>query len=165
MSEAEEETEEPKKKSGITGLILPIALFLIGAGGGFFALYSGLILAPEDHASVEAHEEQAPYLDPAETPSFVPLQPIMVTLGRAGELEQLRFEGYLEVQPGSEEAVTQLMPRVMDVLNGYLRAVEIGDLSDPSALMTLRAQMLRRIQVVMGEGVVNDLLISTFLLS
>ena len=50
------------------------------------------------------------------------------------------------------------MPRVLDVLNTYLRAVEVRDLEEPASLARLRAQMLRRIQVVTGEGRVRDLL-------
>ena len=61
--------------------------------------------------------------------------------------------------------MTQLTPRVMDVLNSYLRAVEVSDLEDPSALIGLRAQMLRRIQLVTGDGRVRDLLIMEFVLS
>ena len=52
-----------------------------------------------------------------------------------------------------------LMPRIQDVLNSYLRAVEVRQLEDPSALLRLRAQMLRRVQIVTGEGRVRDLLI------
>lgn len=162
---SENESEELDKKPGAMRLVLPLALFLLGAGGGFFALYSGMLLPSPESVAEGASKDASPKELASPAPSFVPLQPIMVTLGREGALEQLRFEGYLEVRPGAEESVEQLMPRVMDVLNGYLRAVEIGDLSDPSALMTLRSQMLRRLQVVLGEGVVNDLLISKFLLS
>ncbi len=57
------------------------------------------------------------------------------------------------------------MPRVLDVLNTYLRAVEVRDLEEPSSLARLRAQMLRRIQVVTGEGRVRDLLISELVLN
>ena len=56
------------------------------------------------------------------------------------------------------------MPRVLDVLNTYLRAVEVRDLEEPSSLVKLRAQMLRRVQVVTGEGKVRDLLITEFVL-
>lgn len=167
MAENKEKSDEnkPSKSSGSKGLLLALVLFLVGGAGGFYALYSGLLL-PSETSTAKSDQTPTPVADPAHpAPVFVSLQPIMVTLGRGDELEQLRFEGYLEVTPGTEENVTQLMPRVMDVLNGYLRAVEIGDLSDPSALMTLRSQMLRRIQVVVGEGRVNDLLISKFLLS
>ena len=69
------------------------------------------------------------------------------------------------MNPGAEADVTKLTPRVMDVLNSYLRAVAVSDLEDPSALVSLRAQMLRRIQLVTGEGRVRDLLIMEFVLS
>lgn len=157
-------TDETKKKSGGKGLLVALVLFLAGAGGGFYAVYSGMLLGAKPAASVDSHAAAAVHVAEA-APSFVPLQPLMVTLGRGDALESLRFEGYLDVRPGTEEAVTVVMPRIMDVLNGYLRAVEIGDLADPSALMTLRAQLLRRIQIVVGDGMVNDLLISKFLLS
>ncbi len=51
------------------------------------------------------------------------------------------------------------------MLNSYLRAVEVRQLEDPSALLRLRAQMLRRVQIVTGEGRVRDLLISEFVLN
>jgi flagellar FliL protein len=51
------------------------------------------------------------------------------------------------------------------VLNGYLRAVETSDLENPAALVRLKAQMLRRIQIVTGEGRVRDLLVSEFVLN
>jgi flagellar FliL protein len=57
------------------------------------------------------------------------------------------------------------MPRVLDVLNSYLRAVEVAELEDPAALVTLRAQMLRRIQLVTGPDRVRDVLITEFVLN
>ena len=71
----------------------------------------------------------------------------------------------MEVKGGSEEEVTLLLPRVLDVLNGYLRAVDVRELESPSALIKLRAQMLRRVQLVTGEGQVRDLLIMEFVLN
>ena len=57
------------------------------------------------------------------------------------------------------------MPRILDVLNTYLRAVEVRDLEEPAALVRLRAQMLRRVQVVTGEGRVRDLLVTEFVMN
>ncbi|MEL7416552.1 MAG: flagellar basal body-associated FliL family protein, partial [Pseudomonadota bacterium] len=58
-----------------------------------------------------------------------------------------------------------LKPRISDVLNTYLRAVSLDELENPAAMLRLRAQMLRRIQLVTGEGRVRDLLISEFILN
>jgi flagellar FliL protein len=77
----------------------------------------------------------------------------------------LRFSAQLEVAEAYKAEVELLKPRVMDVLNGYLRAVEVTDLENPSALFKLRAQMLRRVQIVTGEGRVRDLLIIEFVLN
>jgi flagellar FliL protein len=57
------------------------------------------------------------------------------------------------------------MPRIQDVLNTYLRAVDVEDLEEPAALLRLRAQMLRRVQVVVGDGPVRDLLVTEFVLN
>ncbi len=58
-----------------------------------------------------------------------------------------------------------LLPRVLDVTNTYLRAVEVSQLEDPAALIRIRSHLLRRIQLVTGEGRVNDLLITEFILN
>ncbi len=156
--------EAPKKGSKL-GLILGVVLALVLGAGGFYAVYSGLILAPADasHAEAEAGEhEPATALGPV---AFVPLEPLVISLGKGATSQHLRFRAQLEVKPGAEADVSALSPRVMDVLNSYLRAVSVADLEDPTALIDLRAQMLRRIQLVTGDGRVKDLLIMEFVLN
>ena len=156
MADEEVETgeEDAPKKKGKLGLIIGLVLALAGGGGAFFAIYSGMILGGGE----EVVEEE---IEPLPTVSFVPIEPMVVTVGISGK-QQLRFQAELEVTPESGEAVALLMPRILDVLNGYLRAVEIGELENPSALIKLRAQMLRRVQLVTGDGHVRDLLITEF---
>lgn len=77
----------------------------------------------------------------------------------------MRFRAQLEVDLENQVEVEKLLPRVVDVLNSYLRALEIEDLSDPMALPKLRAQMLRRINIATGQGRVRDLLIMDFVLN
>ena len=69
------------------------------------------------------------------------------------------------VPKSRQSAVETVQPRVVDVLNSYLRAVKVADLEDPSALVRLRSQMLRRVQVVAGPGNVNDLLVMEFVMN
>ncbi|MEO1000855.1 MAG: flagellar basal body-associated FliL family protein, partial [Pseudomonadota bacterium] len=57
------------------------------------------------------------------------------------------------------------LPRILDVLNTFLRALHPSDLEDPSALPQLRGHMLRRIQIVTGEGRVRDLLVTEFVIN
>ncbi len=137
---------------------------LVLGGGGFFAVYSGMILGhpPEEVAAEPAVEEIIPEALPEV--AFVALDPMVISLTGGGP-KHLRFSAQLEVAKAYLPDVELLKPRVMDVLNGYLRAIEVGVLEDPTALIRLRAQMLRRIQLVTGEGRVRDLLIIEFVLN
>lgn len=165
-SDAIEDSEASGRKSGG---IKPLLFGLIGAilfgGGGFYVVYSGLVgseAPPEEQAKAEAEKAVQAKLEKI---SFVPIEQIIISLPKEASARNLRFVGQLEVAPGQAEAVQQLMPRIVDVLNTYLRAVEVKDIEQPSSAMRLRAQMLRRVQVVAGEGLVRDLLITEFVLS
>jgi flagellar FliL protein len=151
-----------RRLAPILGLVAALAL----GGGGFYAVRSGLVdpaalFAGGGHGGGGGHGEAALPSDVA----FVAMEPIMVSLPPGSSARLLRFSGQLEVAPEHAAAVAAVMPRVVDVLNTFLRAVEPRDLEEPSALAPLRAQMLRRIQVVTGEGQVKDLLITEFVLN
>ncbi|MGC8201133.1 flagellar basal body-associated FliL family protein [Aliiroseovarius sp. PTFE2010] len=160
--EEETEGEEPKKGSK-KPLLIGLVLALVLGGGGFFAVYSGMFLAPD---SVVADGSASEDVD-IELPdvAFVALDPLIINTGANGGRQHLRFQAQLEVSPVYVPEVEVMLPRIIDILNGYLRAVEIRDLQDPMSLIRLRAQMLRRIQVVVGEGRVRDLLIMEFVLN
>ncbi|RMF46175.1 MAG: flagellar basal body protein FliL [Deltaproteobacteria bacterium] len=164
---ADEEIVETPKKSGKKALILGVVLAFVGAGLGFFAIYTGLVFGhPESDTHAEGTSEtEATTVEPLPAVAFVPLEPLTVSLAPTSDTRFLRFRGELEVVPGKEEEVARMQPRIMDVLNSYLRAVSIDELQRPAALIDIRAQMLRRIQIVVGEGRVRDLLIMEFVLN
>lgn len=160
MAEAEDLEEEEVKPSKAP-LLIGVVLALLLGGGGFFVSYSGMLSSDDDKKEEMTEEEAAPLPDIA----FVPLEPVVISLAREAENHHLRFNAHLEVGAKYQEEVQSLMPRILDVLNSYLRAVEIHQLEDPAALIKLRAQMLRRVQIVTGEGRVRDLLITEFVLN
>lgn len=146
-------------KSILIGLLLAIPL----GGGSFFAVYSGMIGLPlPDRQAMAAKDKVTKPLDLPLT-AFMPLDQVVVTLGRGNDLRQLALTAQLEVEPNAIDTVALLMPRVIDVMNTYLRAVDASLIEDPASMLRLRAQMLRRIQVVTGEGMVRDLLVSEFI--
>jgi flagellar protein FliL len=159
VADAEEPQNVAPKKSKKPLLIGLVLALLLGAAG-FYATWSGLILAPgEDHAV--AGEDAGPLPDIA----FVPVDPLVITLGAVADNRHLRFASQLEVSAVHVADVTLLLPRIVDVLNGYLRALDPMQFDDPAALVRMRAQMLRRIQIVTGEGRVRDLLVTEFVLN
>lgn len=162
MTDAVADAPEEGKKSSKLPLILGLLAALMGAGGGFFATYSGMILGSESPGEMSA-EMQRPNAIP--DVAFVAVDPMVVSLSPAAQGRHLRFRAQLEVPSQYASDVETLLPRVVDVLNSYLRALETKDIESASALTRLRAQMLRRVQIVAGPGRVNDLLIMEFVLN
>ena len=151
--------EAPKRRSKKPLIFGAVAALLLG-GGAFYATYSGLLLSGGEKQDAEAAD-----LEALPDIAFVPIDQMVLSLGAAAEGRYLRFTAQLEVPSVHAGDVTLLKPRILDVLNGYLRAVDPAELEDPAALVRLRAQMLRRIQIVTGEGRVRDLLVTEFVLN
>ncbi len=165
-----EGTGKKSKKPLIVGLVMAA----LGAGGGMFAVDAGLIPGvgaknptTDTHAAEGDHGDGSaiPGLPADDAIAFLPVPPLVISLGPRGRNTHLRFVAQLEVDASHQGEVEHLMPRVLDVLNGYLRAVDVAELEEPTALIRLRAQMLRRVQVVTGEGRIRDLLVSEFVLN
>jgi flagellar protein FliL len=159
MAEAPEPQEAAKTKKSKKPLLVGLVLAATLGGGGFYATYSGLLLGGGHEETAEDGAVPLPDI------AFVPVDPVTISLGPAAEQGHLRMTAQLEVEKPAAAEVTMLMPRILDVLNGYLRAVDVAQLEDPTALVRLRAQMLRRIQTVAGEGRVRDFLITEFILT
>lgn len=155
-----DEQAAPRKSSKLP-LLIGLVLAIAGGAGGFMVVRTGLVGGDRPEA---ATDDQMP-AEEMPAAAFVPLDPMVINLPPGSDRQYLRFAAQLEVVPSYQAEVEAMRPRVVDVLNGYLRAVEPGDLESPEALNRLRAQMLRRIQVVVGDGRVRDLLIMEFVLN
>jgi flagellar protein FliL len=158
----ETQNEQAPPSGGLKGIVAGLAAALLLGAAGFYAAYSGLIggevTKRDDGQEVKAARSSRDI-------TFVPLDPLVVSLGRGAANQYLRFSAQLEVSADDAKEVELLRPRVLDVLNGYLRAVDSRDIENPAALGRLRAQMLRRVQLVTGKGRVRDLLITEFVLN
>ena len=166
QTEETDQTAEivPKRKKA--PLIIGFVLALIGGGGGFYAAFTGLLpfLSAGDAAQDIASADGAPRADFSDV-AFVPIKPLVISLAGNEKTRHLRFRAQLEVQSAQVSEIERLMPRIVDVLNTYLRALSVSDLEDRTALLRLRAQMLRRVQIVTGGDGINDLLIMEFVLN
>lgn len=136
---------------------LGLALAAAAAGAGFYATNSGRV--PEalmQLASIGGKDAPA---------VFVPIEPIVVSLPPGAGGSHLKVTAELEVAPGAAGRVESLRPRVLDVLNTYLHAVEPARFEEAGALMRLRAHMLHRVKVVVGAERVRDLLVTEFVVN
>ncbi len=160
---AELEVPPPPKKSKLP-LILGFVLLLAGAGGGFTLVKIGIIGGKTNEVAGDSTETSN--IPPEnEDVAFVPLDPMVITLSSGSDRQLLRFTAQLDVNPAAVEEVEKIKPRIIDILNGYLRALEVEDLEAPAALIKIRSQMLHRVRIVAGENRVNDLLVMEFVLN
>lgn len=163
-ADAPEEEEEKKKGGG--GMLFGIIGAVVLGGVGFFLSFSGLLPIGGGSADAGKEEEKpAAVMMAAVPPQFIPIENLVISLGTAARAKHLRFGAQLEVEPEAIEEVEGLKPRIIDIMNTFLRAVEERDIEAPTAMTRLRAQLLRRVQIVTGEGKIKDLLITEFVLN
>ncbi len=162
MSDVATEPDDPAPTSLKLPLFLGLMLACGGGGAGFYLTWSGAVMAPD---AVSSDTVKVPELKPISDVAYVEVEPLVISLPRTASAKHLRFRANLEVQTKAAAEINKILPRIVDVLNSYLRALEPADLEDPAALARLRSQMLRRVQVVAGPNYVNDLLIMEFVLT
>lgn len=97
--------------------------------------------------------------------TFVPLAPVIINLGPSGSGRHLRLAAEIEVVPAARTAVARLEPRIRDVVNGYLRALDLEQIEAAGALVRIRQHLLRRIRMITDPEQVKDLLITEFVVN
>lgn len=158
MAEDAADGGDAPKKSGKGGLLIGLVLAVV-AGGAGFAFTSGML------GGGSGGKASAAPMKLSDDLAFVPIEPMTVALGRPSERRYLRFRAELEVDKAYKPDVEALMPRVVDVLNTYLQSLEMADIENPSSLLTLRSQMRRRVDLVVGGNRVHDLLVMEFVVN
>lgn len=160
MSNISDTPPHPTAEKGGKGILKPLLAGLAGAillgGASFYTVFSGLM--PTTGSLFQRSPGTEAQL------AFVPIEVITISLPPQSGARLVRISGQIEVAPESHTAMMQFQPRFVDVIITYLHAVEIADLRQPAALIHLRAQILRRLQVIAGGEHVRDFLITEFLL-
>ena len=161
------ETDSSEEKSGKGGLIGAILTPLVLGGVSFGMVYS----LPGSPAPVEEsvpetdslkEEKKAEIKIEAKPVKIVELSEFTVSLRR--DRQVLRILIALETPEANKEEIDPSDPRLRDAFMSYLRAVEVEKLEDISFLPNLRAQLLRRAKLALGEENVSGILITDFLI-
>lgn len=151
------EAPEPARKKS---LLRPVLLGFLGAlllgALAFYAVFSGLILTNQDLAK----PGKAAVADTV----FLALDPITISPPPQRGARFVRLGVQIEVARTSQAEMSRLEPRFVDMINTYLHAVDLDDLRQPAALIKLRSQLLRRFQLIAGEGHLRDILITEFII-
>lgn len=155
---AQEKTTGRSKTPLLVGAVSAVAL----GAGGFFSVYSGMLTLPFTEGQTEVAGTTPSEVQ--EAPTYVTLEEIMVSLPRDAPARHIRFGAAIEVAPEFRNDVENLTPRLMDLINTYLRAADFSDIHESRSLIRIRTHLFRRIQIISPPGSVRDLLITKFVL-
>jgi flagellar FliL protein len=149
------ETEKAEKKSRAGRLLPGLAVVVLAGAAGFAVTF--LELSPG--ALLSGGSDKTP------STAFIELEPMTVSVVSSERNRQLRVRSALEVDPAHVAEIDAMRPRISDVMITYLNSVEMEDIENPSALLALRSQMRRRIDLVLGGDRVKDLLVQEFVIN
>ncbi len=150
--------ESPKeKKGGKLKLVLIIVVVLIaaGAGGWFSGLIPGL-LHGRSHETAEAAETASS----ASAPLFMDLPDIVANMSNGGRRASfIKLRAKLEL--GRKEdlvTVQNAMPRVLDLVQSYLREVRPEELRGSAGTYRLREELVGRVNIAAAPAHVLNVL-------
>ena len=189
-ADGEGEAPPAKKKLPLLFIVIPAALLVLGGGGGaaFFLMQPKAEAAEGDHApekkgghaktekkdgghGAAAGGEADPALGViSEGPdgvTFYTLPDILVNIQAPdGRPTFLKLKLTLEMHDASvAEHLQAEMPRMQDMFQGFLRELRPEDLAGSAGSFQLRAEILRRVNLIAAPGKVDAVLIEEMLVN
>jgi len=161
------EQELPRKKLSGKKIVLFIVLPLLLIGGGAAAvIFSGIL----DNLFGKAEEEPVETQVPAQVcgqgaPLFFELPDVLVNLNTGDRRpEFLKLKIVLDIcKPEDQPVLTQVMPRITDTFQVYLRELRKDDLKGSAGVYRLREELLMRVNAITYPIQVRDVLINEIL--
>lgn len=150
-----------KSKGGLIGAILTPVLLGAASFGMVYSLPEPeVVMAPDEDHDVKPEAEAVSFTPPEL--GIVELNEFVLSI--RSDRQVLRILLALETPKDNVENIDPNDLRLRDAFMSYLRAVEVEQLADVSFLPQLRAQLLRRAKLVLGEDNVSGILVTDFLI-
>jgi flagellar FliL protein len=131
-------------------------LTLLGGGGA-----AAWFLVPGARDAALALLQPAPPAPAAPQTGFIELPEMTITLSNAGRPRQLKLSLALEVAGDTAETRPQVLtPKLYDSLLTYLRTLRDGELEGALAVDRLRGDLFRRVELLLGPGLLRDVLVT-----
>lgn len=162
-----------KRRTGLLLLAAIVPVTLAGAGAAY--VFVPYVSAAVSHLlGSRAAVEVAPSPSPVAVvvrPQFVELAEMTVTMPNGGRTRQMKIRLALELAPRTSPAppdvlpVEVLSPRVYDAILTYLRTLRDVDTEGGLALDRMRGDLYRRLTLVLGPDVLQDVLITSLIIA
>lgn len=156
--------ETPQKKfSGKKVILFVILPLLLLIGGGAFLYFSDILGGGAEEV---AAEEMAAEMKKEEPIYYDNIPPILVNLQSEGRRSQfLKIKVVLQVGADKDIVTLQeVMPRVLDNFQVYLRELRMQDLQGSAGMYRLRQELLMRVTAAAYPAEIRDVLFQEILL-
>ncbi|PPQ27610.1 flagellar basal body-associated FliL family protein [Rhodopila globiformis] len=155
----------PKKRNMRKLALFAAVPAVLAAAGGAYFLYPAFTGTAAHAAAQEKAQDKGTASAPAPQPhpTILDVPEIVITLPNGGRTRQLRIKISLELTqaPHNLPPTEQLTPQINDALLTYLRTLRDGDLEGGLALDRIRGDIYRRLTLVLGDNVIQDVLITS----
>lgn len=165
-----------EKGGGLKLVLILVAGLVVVGGGGAAAWFLGLLGGGKSEAAAPAHgasaaaDHEAPGRDghgapPAPQIAFVDLPDILVNLKSTNKRPRfLKLKVALEVRDArTADQVKALTPRILDGFQLYLRALEAEEIEGSNGMLTLKEELLARINQAVAPSRIDDVLLKEIL--
>ncbi len=153
--------KKPSRKGRLLMMGIAAVLLLGGGAGAAWVFVPGAQDAVLSMIGKGTEAEASTTPAAPQRPVFVELPEMTLTLPNAGRPRQLRLKLAFEVNADPAQPPPELLtPRVYDSLILYLRTLRDGELEGALAMDRLRGDLHRRLDLLLGEGKVRDVLIT-----
>lgn len=171
LDEMDDTGDEPEKKrvSGKRLIIFAAVLVLVLVGGGVGAAFMLGLFGGEPPPAEETEAgaaQPAPPPQPQETRAFFFEVPdLIVNLNTSGRKSTfLKIKIALELEgPQDTDRINEVLPRIVDNFQVYLRELRVDDLNGSAGMYRLREELLRRVNLAARPVRVRDVLFKEML--
>ncbi len=160
-------TEEAVKSGGRIGLI-GLAILCVASVSASFAgayLFGGTPTTGGTHASadtVEPKDWNEPLVD--KDLDFVPLKELTISIGGGETSRFVKMQLSVITPPGEAKSVKGAEAMLLDAFTDYLRSVNPEDFENPAFYRSMKYQLSRRAEIILGSAGSHGILITEFLL-
>jgi len=146
-------------------IIIVVVLLILGVmGAGFFLMWQKMSAM---QAAVPPAGQEAATQEEANLPGILyPLDTIIVNLADSGGGRYLRVTMELELLPeeGAEEAVTQRLPQIKDIMLTILPTKKFEQLTTVEGKKELRDELIGTLNTVLNKELVENLYFTEFVI-
>ena len=161
MAEEEKPTVQPKKGLPVK-LIAIVAGALIVLGGGGFA--AAKLLGGHKTEAAEAPARGSEGKGPKEIGTVVPLESFVVNLADTETSRYLKLTVQLELGTGAtKEQAEKRTPQIRDSIITLLASKTYGEIADVKGKVKLRGELLARLNDILGDGAVQQVYFTEFI--